>query len=122
MTQDRIFLDELEVHCIIGVNDWERQVKQPVLISYEIPTDVRPAARTDDVDDAINYKSISKWMIDYTEDSSFELVETLADKLARGCLERFEIEEIELTVEKPGAVRHSNSVGVTVQRSQDHLD
>ncbi|MFB6355486.1 MAG: dihydroneopterin aldolase, partial [bacterium] len=122
MSADTIFLKDLEVHCIIGVNDWERMVKQPVLISYEIPTDVRPAAESDDVDDSINYKSISKWMIDFTEDSKFELVETLAHDLAIGVLRRFEVDEITLTVEKPGAVRHSNSVGVTVTRTSEDLE
>jgi dihydroneopterin aldolase len=116
---DRIFLEDLEVHCIIGVNDWERMVKQELLISYEIPYDVRPAARADDVDKTMNYRSISKWMIEFAEDSEFYLVETLADRLARGCIEEFDVPEITLTVEKPGAVRYSRTVGVEVTRTRD---
>jgi dihydroneopterin aldolase len=121
MSEDTIFLKDLEVHCIIGVNDWEREVRQPVEISYEITTDISRAARTDDVEDSINYKSISKWMIDFVEDSDYYLVETLTEELAAGVLREFDVEEITLTVEKPGAVRHSKSVGVTITRTPDDL-
>lgn len=120
--RDRIFLEDLEVHCIIGANDWERMVKQPVHISYEIPCDVRAPAREDDLSDAVNYKSISKWILRFTEDSEFELIETLAERIASGVLEEFALEEITLTVEKPGAVRHSKTVGVTITRSAGDTD
>jgi dihydroneopterin aldolase len=119
--RDTIFLRELEVDCIIGVNDWERMVKQTVSIDYEIPCDIRPAAETDDIDEAIDYKSISKWIIDFVEDSEYYLIETLAERLALGCLEEFDIPEITLTVRKPGAVRHSRTVGVSITRDRDDL-
>lgn len=118
---DKIFLKELEVDCIIGVNDWERMVKQTVSIDYEIPCDIRPAAESDDIEDATDYKSISKWIIDFVEDSEFYLIETLAQRIAEGCLENFDIPEIELTVRKPGAVRHSQTVGISITRTQDDL-
>jgi len=116
MSTDVIFLKNLEVHTIIGVNEWERMVRQPVSISFEIDTDITRAAETDDVEQSINYKSISKWIIDFVEDSEFLLVERLAEEIASGLLEEFEISRIKLTVEKPGAVRHSQSVGVTITR------
>lgn len=116
MSSDTIFLKDLEVHTIIGVNDWERMVRQPVLISFEIKTDIRRAAETDDVEESVNYKSISKWIIGFVEDSEYRLVERLAEKIASGVLEQFGVEQIKLTVEKPGAVRHSKSVGVTITR------
>lgn len=119
--KDKIFLRELEVDCIIGVNDWERMVKQTVSIDYEIPCDIRSAASTDDIEEALDYKSISKWMIDFVEDSEFYLVETLAQRLAKGCLEEFEIPKIELTVRKPGAIRHSQTVGVSITRTNDDI-
>jgi dihydroneopterin aldolase len=118
---DKIFLRELEVDCIIGVNDWERMVEQTVSIDYEIPCDIREAARTDDLDQAIDYKSISKWIIDFVGDSEFYLVETLAERVALGLLAEFDIPEISLTVRKPGAVRHSQTVGVSITRDQDDL-
>lgn len=121
MSQDTIFLKDLEVHCIIGVNDWEREVRQPVNISYEIATDISKAATTDEVEDSVNYKSISKWIIDFVEDSEFYLVEKLADEVATGIIDEFGVEEITLTVEKPGAVRHSKSVGVTITRTPDDV-
>lgn len=119
--EDTIFLKELEVDCIIGVNDWERMVKQTVSIDYAIPCDIRPAAESDDLEDATDYKSISKWIIDYVEDTEFELIETLAQRIAEGCLENFDIPEIELTVRKPGAVRHSQTVGISITRTQDDV-
>ena len=118
---DTIFLKELEVDCIIGVNDWERMVKQTVSIDYEIPCDIRPAAETDDIDEAIDYKSISKWIIDFVEDSEYYLIETLAEGIATGLLEEFEVPEVSLTVRKPGAVRHSQTVGVSITRDRDDL-
>lgn len=118
---DTLFLRELEVDCIIGVNDWERMVEQTVSIDYEIPCDIRPAAQSDDIEDATDYKSISKWIITYVEDTEFELIETLAQRIAEGCLENFDIPEIELTVRKPGAVRHSQTVGINITRTQDDL-
>lgn len=118
---DTIFLKELEVDCIIGVNDWERMVKQTVSIDYEIPCDIRPAAETDDIDEAIDYKSISKWIIDFVENSEYYLIETLAERVAIGLLEEFELPEVSLTVRKPGAVRHSQTVGVSITRDRDDL-
>ncbi len=119
--EDTIFLKELEVDCIIGVNDWERMVRQTVSIDYEIPCDIRPAAETDDIDDATDYKSVSKWIIEFVEDSEFYLLETLAQRIAESCLENFDIPEIELTVRKPGAIRHSRTVGITITRTQGDL-
>lgn len=121
MAEDKIFLKELEVHCIIGVNEWERMVKQPVKIDYEIPCNARKAARTDDIGDAIDYKSISKWIISFVENSEYNLLETLAEETALGCLSNFDIKEIKLTVRKPGAVRHSKTVGITIERSTDDV-
>jgi len=121
MADDRIFLEELEVDCIIGVNDWERMVKQTVSIDYEIPCDIRPAAETDDIEQALDYKSISKWIIDFVEESEFYLIESLAERLALGCLEEFDIREISITVRKPGAIRHSQTVGVSITRDQRDL-
>lgn len=113
---DVIFLEDLEVDCIIGVNDWERQVRQTVRIDYRIPADVRPAARSDRLEDAVDYKSLTKWIIEFVENSEFHLLETLADRTARGCLEEFDLERISLTVEKPGAVRYSRTVGISITR------
>lgn len=120
MTSDTIFLKNLEIHTIIGVNEWERMVRQPVSISFEIDTDITRAAQTDDVEESINYKSISKWIIDFVEGTEYLLVERLAEEIACGVLEEFDVSRINLTVEKPGAIRHSQSVGVSITRPRDH--
>lgn len=118
---DVIFLRDLKVDCVIGVNDWERMVEQTVKIDFEIPCDVRPAARSDSIEDAVDYKAVTKWIIEFVEESEFYLLETLIERLARGCLERFDLSRITLTVEKPGAVRHSRTVGITVTRRADDV-
>lgn len=116
---DTIFLRDLEVHCIIGVNDWERMVKQPVQISYDIPCDVREPAREDDIEKAVDYKSVSKWIIDFVEDSEFELLETLTERIAEGVITELGVPRVRLSVEKPGAIRHSRTVGIQIERSKD---
>lgn len=116
LEEDVIFLKDLEVDCVIGVNEWERRVRQTVRIDFRIPCDIRPAARSDRLEDAVDYKSVAKWMVDFVEDSEFYLLETLAERIAGGCLERFDIPAITLTVEKPGAVRYSRTVGVSITR------
>ncbi len=116
---DTIFLRDLEVHCIIGVNEWERMVKQPVQISFEIPCDVREPAREDDFEKAVDYKAVSKWIIDFVEDSEFELLETLTERIAEGVIAQLDVPRIRLSVEKPGAIRHSRTVGIQIERSAD---
>jgi 7,8-dihydroneopterin aldolase/epimerase/oxygenase len=118
---DSIFLRGLAIECIIGFIEWERRLKQTVVIDLELPVDCRRAALTDDVADTLDYKKVAKRVIAFVEASEFHLVETLAHRMAMALLEEFGIEWIRITVNKPGAIRGSRDVGVTIQRTRADL-
>jgi dihydroneopterin aldolase len=119
---DKIFIHALKSEAIIGIYDWERQVRQTVIVDIEISADIRKAALTDSVDDTLNYKRVAKRVLAFIEASEFHLVETLAEHLAMLILEEFGIEWVRLTVSKPGAVRSSRDVGVALERDRASLD
>ena len=118
---DRIFLRGLTAECIIGFIDWERRVKQTVVVDLEIPVDCRHAALTDAVADTVDYKKVAKRVLAFIEASEFKLVETLAQRLALLLLEEFPLEWIRLSINKPGAIRNSRDVGVSIERSRADL-
>ncbi len=119
---DRVFLRGLTVECIIGFIDWERRVKQTVVVDLEIPVDCRSAARTDEVADTVDYKAVAKRVIAFVESSEFKLVETLAHRMALLVLEEFSLQWVRISVNKPGAIRGSRDVGVTVERTRSDLE
>lgn len=122
-TLDRIHIEDLVVAGIIGINPDERVNKQDVRINATLWVDTRPAAASDDIVDAVNYRTITKAMIAHVESGEPMLVERLVAELAALCLEADErIEEVEVTVEKPGALRHARSVGITVHRAREGPD
>ena len=121
MTGDRVFLRGLSVECIIGFIDWERRVKQTVVVDLEIPVDCRRAARTDGVADTVDYKAVAKRVIAFVEESDFKLVETLAHRMAMLVLEEFSLQWVRISVNKPGAIRGSRDVGVCVERTRADL-
>jgi 7,8-dihydroneopterin aldolase/epimerase/oxygenase len=118
---DRIFLRGLTAECVIGFIDWERRVKQTVVVDLELPVDCRLAAVTDDVNDTVDYKKVSKRVLAFIEASEFKLVETLAQRLAMLILEEFALEWLRLSINKPGAIRNSRDVGVAIERSRADL-
>lgn len=118
---DRIFLHGLAVDCIIGFIEWERRVKQTIVIDVEMPVDCARAAQTDEVADTLDYKKVAKRLISFVENSQFKLVETLAHKLALLVIEEFGVEWVRLSVNKPGAIRGSKDVGVAVLRTRGDL-
>jgi dihydroneopterin aldolase len=118
---DRIFLRGLTAECVIGFIDWERRVKQTVVVDLELPVDCRQAAVSDDVTDTVDYKKVSKRVLAFIEASEFKLVESLAQRLAMLILEEFAIEWIRLSINKPGAIRNSRDVGVSIERSRADL-
>jgi len=118
---DIIFLRGLEVECIIGFIDWERRVKQTVVIDLELPADCRAASIRDEVEDTLDYKKVAKRVIAFIEASEFKLVETLAHRLAMTLLEEFGIEWVRLSINKPGAIRGSRDVGVSIERARADL-
>lgn len=119
--QDRIFLRGLEIDCIIGFIEWERRIKQTVVIDLELPVDCRRAAETDEVEHTVDYKKVSKRIIAFVESSQFKLVETLAHRIAMLVLEEFGVEWVRLSVNKPGAIRGSRDVGVSLERTRADL-
>jgi dihydroneopterin aldolase len=118
---DRVFLRGLTAECIIGFIEWERRVRQTIVIDLELPVDCRRAAATDDVGDTVDYKKVAKRVLAFIEASEFKLVETLAHRLALVILEEFAIGWVRLSVNKPGAIRNSRDVGVTIERTRADL-
>lgn len=116
---DRVFLRGLAIQTTIGFIEWERHVKQTVVIDLEIPVDCGRAAQNDDVVDTVDYKRIAKRTIGFVEAAEFKLVETLGHRLAMTLLAEFDIAWIRLTVNKPGAIRGSRDVGITLERHRD---
>jgi dihydroneopterin aldolase len=118
---DTIFLRGLEIECLIGFIEWERRIRQKVVIDFELPVDCAHAARTDDVADTLDYKRVSKRIIEFVSASEFKLVETMSHRVAMLVLEEFGVEWIRLSVNKPGAIRGSRDVGVTIERRRADL-
>ncbi len=118
MSSDRIFVRDLRLRGIIGINDWEREKRQDVVINLTLFGDFRTAGESDAIEDAINYRTITKEVIRHVEGSSHYLVEKLASELARICVVRHGAERAVVRVEKPGALRFADSVGVEVERSR----
>lgn len=113
---DTIFLRGLEVECIIGFIEWERRIKQKVLIDFELPCDCARAAASDEVEDTLDYKKVSKRIIGFVSESQFKLVETMAHRIAMLVIEEFGVAWIRLSINKPGAIRGSKDVGVSIER------
>jgi len=118
---DRIFLHGLTTECIIGFIDWERRVRQTVVLDLELPVDCRRAALSDEVADTLDYKKVAKSVLAYVGASEFKLVETLAHRVALLILEEFAVEWVRVTLNKPGAIRNSRDVGVVIERTRADL-
>ena len=115
---DIIFLHDLRVETVIGIWEWERKIRQTVAIDLEMSADIRRAAATDSVDDTLNYKLVAKRLQQYVGEASFQLVETLAEKIAGVVLEEFGVAWVKVKVNKPGAIRGARDVGVIIERGQ----
>lgn len=116
---DKVFLRELKVETVIGIWDWERHVTQTVSIDLEMATDVRRAASSDAIDDALNYKDVAKRIIAHVQGSSFQLVETLAESIARIIVVEFGVPWVRVSVAKPGAIEGARDVGIVIERGTD---
>lgn len=113
---DIVYIRDLEIDTVIGIYDWERQIQQTIRIDLEMGTDIRRAAATDAIEDTLNYKAVAKRIIQFVADSEFELVETLAERIAELVREEFHVPWLRLTLGKPGAVRRSREVGIMIER------
>jgi len=119
---DKIFIHALKTETIVGIFDWERQVKQTVVLDIEFSADIRKAALTDSIDDTLNYKRVAKRILTFIEESSFHLVETLAEHVAMLILEEFAVSWVRVALSKPGAIRSSRDVGVILERTVPDLE
>ncbi len=113
---DIIYLRDLRIDTIIGIYDWERRMKQTIIIDLEMGTDIRKAANSDNIEDTLNYKAVAKRLMSYVGESEFELVETLAEKIAEIIMIEFKVPWCRLSLNKKGAVRGVRDVGVIIER------
>ena len=113
---DIVYIRDLRIDTIIGIYDWERQVKQTVSIGLEMAADIRQAAATDDIQFALNYKAVSKRLIAYIESRNALLVESLAEEIAAIVRDEFNVPWLRLRLSKPGAVRGARDVGLVIER------
>ena len=113
---DKIFLDELKIDTIIGIWDWERKIRQTVIIDLEMSADIARAAATHSVEDTLNYKSDAQRVQQFVGDASFQLVETLAERIAGIIRDEFGVAWVKVRVHKPGAIRGSKDVGIEIER------
>jgi FolB domain-containing protein len=116
---DFIEIEDLLVRAIVGINPDERENRQDVVITLRLETDLRAAARTDSIQDAVDYKLIKKSVAAFVEQSSFQLVETLAEEIAQICLKDSRVDRVRVHVRKPGALRFARTVGVSIERGQN---
>lgn len=115
---DRIEIKDLLLRCIVGINADERKDKQDVLINIVMWGDLSPAATSDNIQDAINYRTVTKQIIQQVEQSQYFLLERLAQRIAEICLLNEHVRRVEVSVDKPGALRFARSVGVRIERSR----
>lgn len=115
---DIVYIRDLKIQTVIGIFEWERAIKQTVSLDLEMATDIRKAAATDNIDDALNYKAVAKRIIAFVEESDFLLVETMAEKIAGIVRDEFAVPWLRLRLSKPGAVRGSQDVGVIIERGE----
>ena len=116
---DKIYIRDLSIRCIIGVNQDERTEKQDVVINVVLFTDTRKAGQTDDLDDSVDYKKVKKTILSLVENSEFLLIEKLAEEIAKVCLEDSKVQKVNVTVDKPGALRYTRSVAVEIVRTRE---
>jgi len=122
MDQDKIIIKDLLLRGIIGINDWEREKRQDILINLTLYGDLKAAGRSDDIKDAINYRTVTKQIIQHVETSQRYTVEALAEDIARIGCQTPGVTMARVRVEKPGALRFASSVGVEIERRPADFD
>ncbi len=115
---DIIYINDLRIETVIGIFDWERKIKQTVVLDLELAADCRKAAATDSVDDTVDYKSVAKRLIAFVGESEYQLVETLAERCAEIVMNEFDVPWVKLRLNKQGALRGARDVGVVIERGE----
>lgn len=119
---DKIFIRNLMVRGILGINEEERQNRQDILVNITMEADTRPAGESEAIEDAVNYRSVAKTVIAHLESGQPKLVERLVKEIAQITFESdVRIQAVEVTVEKPGAVRFAESVGISIYRTREEI-
>ncbi|HEY7905385.1 MAG TPA: dihydroneopterin aldolase [Wenzhouxiangella sp.] len=118
---DIVFITDLDIDTVIGIYDWEREIKQTVRLNIEMNADVAKAALTDHIDDTLDYKAVAKRLIGFVEQSEFGLVETLAERCTEIIRNEFPVQWVRFRLDKLGAVTGSRSVGILIERGQKPL-
>ena len=116
---DKIFLTALSVECVVGIWEWERRVKQTVIIDLEMAADIRKAASTDHIDDTVDYKKVSKRVQTFVGESQFQLVETLTERIAQLIVTEFGVAWVKVRLNKRGALRGARDVGIEIERRRE---
>ena len=116
---DKIYIRDLAIRCIIGVNQDERTEKQDVVINVILFTDTRKAGQTDILEDSVDYKMVTKAVLSLVENSAFLLIEKLAEEIAKVCLDDSKVQKVNVAVDKPGALRYTRSVAVEIVRTRE---
>jgi 7,8-dihydroneopterin aldolase/epimerase/oxygenase len=115
---DIVYIRELEIQTVIGIYDWERQIRQTVSLDLDMATDIRAAAATEDISNTLDYKAVSKRLIAFIEAAEFLLIETMAEEVAAIVLAEFPVAWLRLRLGKPGAVTGARDVGVIIERGE----
>jgi 7,8-dihydroneopterin aldolase/epimerase/oxygenase len=116
---DVIFLTGLTVDCIVGIWDWERRVKQKIVLDLEMAADVRRAAASDSIEDTLDYKKVTKRLLGFVGESQYQLVETLAERVAELIVTEFGVPWVRVRLNKQGAIRGARDVGILIERRRE---
>jgi FolB domain-containing protein len=122
LAEDKILIKDLLLRGIVGINDWEREKIQDILVNIELVTDLKPAGKSDRIGDTVNYRTLTKQIIQMVEKANRFTVEALAADIARLCLFDPKVTRVRVRVEKPSALRFADSVGVEIERSASDLE
>jgi dihydroneopterin aldolase len=118
MVMDKVFINGLNIQTTIGFFEWEKEIKQTVVIDLIMGWDIRPAALNDELDKTLDYAQISVALEEFANKNPVDLLETLAQRMASFLMASYKIPWIKLTIHKPNAVHNAKSVGVEIERGQ----
>lgn len=113
-----IFLHGIETNCVVGVWEWEKQITQKIIVDLDMASDIAKSASTDELEDTLNYKAVAENVIEMLEASRFQLIETMAEEVAKLVMEKFSSPWVKVRINKGGAVKHVANVGIEIQRGQ----
>jgi 7,8-dihydroneopterin aldolase/epimerase/oxygenase len=114
---DKIYITGLSIDCVVGIWEWERQIKQTIVLDVEMAADIRKSAATDHIDDTIDYKGVSKRLISFVSESQFHLVETLTERIAEIIIKEFSVSWVKVKLNKHMALRGARDVGILIERT-----